>query len=577
MKKLKHVLLKFVLAIVFSACFSACSVDSAYDLSKDIDLTMALGSDGLILKLGNTEKMYLRDIIKVGDSNMLDTLASGTTKSLYYLFKADSSNVNVKVNSIAPFQIKPIEVSTGDLYTAPRNVSVNLTKDTTISVSSLMSFDITNIPSEVEEVHKITFSNVYATITLSTSNSKFRLKSYSNLKIRFPSFVKSSSFINQVYTASGTSSTITIPIESVELPVNGSFGQKVVNGQLSQSSDVGLNGDITIATNGTVNLSSGETASAKFNISVSQISPQNMTGLVNPTISPTIAPIDISSDLPDFLKGNAVQLAISNPTIKFKIKGKNLPIPLLLKGKINSVKNSATIASVSIPEAGTVSVSKNTTSSFYFSQTGAPFDPSGVDASAASEIVRNLNSLVKTIPDKIQIDLSDEKITTDKTAEHSIGLGNTYGTDIDYEVLIPFQFDKGLAIVYNDSVVDMNNDLKDYQADGVTITATALNTIPLNLKLQITPCDVAGNEISTVSINSATVASGSLDNPVRTDLNVTFTPSTAADISKIDKLMFKVSASASDMASGEALLSSQYIQLTNVRIKLNGRIVTNFN
>lgn len=575
----KNYLDKAYYGIISLVLFCSCSVDNSYDLSKDIDLTMALSGNGLAVKLGGTEKMYLKDILKVDDSDLLDTISSGTNMGLYYLDKKNDSEINFNVDNITPFTIDPVSISTGELFKAPTSYSnLNVSKDTAIVTQATMECDIKQIPDAVEEIHKVSLNNVYATIAISIDNSKFKIASYNNLKIKFPDFIKSSYLNeNQEYVISGSSQTFIIPIESVEFPVNGSFGQKVVNGEVTQSALTNISGDITIATNGTVNISEGETAKAHFVISISQISPIQITGLVNPSINPTVDPINISSELPDFLKDDAVQLSVTSPTVKFTIAGENIPVPLLFCGVLNSIKKNQTLATASIPESGRVTINKNAQSEFYFSQTGTPFDPLGKDASAQNETVSKLNTLIKTIPDNIQVDLDNGKITTDKSSEHSIELGKAYSANINYEVLVPFQFDKGLTIVYNDSVSDLNKDLKNYLADGVTITADALNTIPLNLNLDLIPCDVDGNQISDIKVTTSSISAGSLLAPVTTSLSVTCTPTSQADISKIDKLKFKVTASSSNVASGEILISSQYVQLTNVRIKLNGKIITNFN
>ncbi len=565
--------------LVLLLFLGSCSVDSSYDLSKDIDLTMALSGDGLAVKLGNTEKMYLRDVLKTDESSLLDTISSGDNRGLYYLAKRGSSSFNVAVKSITPFDVKPVSIETDNLFTAESNISdVNFAEDTIVSVTSNVDVEIHGVPAEVKEIHTVLLSNVYATIKLSTDNSKFKIASYTNLKIKFPGFVKSSSFNNvNEYVVSGASQTITIPIETLDFPVDGSFGQKVVSGEIQQNGTISIDGTIGLSTNGKVSLSEGETVKAIFSVSFSKISPQQITGLVDPTINLNADPLQIRSELPNLLKDDTVHFSASNPTVKLNLNTLNLPLSLLFRGILESRENGQAIASVSIPQLGRVSVPKGSASVLYFSQTGIPFDPSGVDASAQKEIVTNLNNLVKRLPDEIAVDLNDGKVIADQSVEHSIRLGQNYAVGVDYEILIPFQFDKGLQIIYNDSIVDMNKDLKDYQAEGLTITATALNTIPLNIAAQIIPYDVDGKIISEIAVESATIGAGALDAAKETEISVKFSPASPAYVSKIEKLKFKFTASASDLATGEVLLSSQYIQLNNLRIKLNGKIITNFN
>lgn len=568
-----------LLGFVLSLLTASCSVDNSYDLSKDVDLTMALGSNGLALKLGSTQKMYLRDIIKTDESSLLDTIPSGGNRGLYYILKSGSSSFDVRVNSMTPFNIDPYEIQTGSLFTATESVSgVNFYKDTLVSGEGTFNARIKGIPTEVKEVHSVPVTNVSAVIRLSSDNSKFKIVSYRNLKIKFPDFVKSA-YLNSdhEYVATGTASTISVPIERFELPVNGVFGQKVVNGVIDQSGVSTIDGNIVMSTNGTVNIAEGETAKVIFHVTFSTIAPQQITGLVDPSLSVNIDPMQIRSELPDFLKDDAIRFSVTNPTVKFRFNGQNLPFPLLFKAILESRINKQAIASVSIPQSGRVSIPKGIASVSYFSQASTPFDPNGIEASATKEVVPNMSSLITKLPEQIAVDLNGGKVVADQRVEHSIRLGQNYGVGVYYQVIIPFQFDKDLQILYTDSVVGMHKDLKDYQAEGATITATALNAIPLNLVVQVVPYGVDGKVISGIEVETTTIAAGTLDSPTPTEISVKFSPTTPAEVSKIDQLKFKFTASASNLADGQMLLSPQYVQLNNLRIKLNGKIITNFN
>lgn len=68
-------------------------VDSDYDLDN-IDLTMGLGSEGLSVKLGNTEKVYLNNIIDVDETVKLDN------SNFYYLVEDGETDFNVSVENV---------------------------------------------------------------------------------------------------------------------------------------------------------------------------------------------------------------------------------------------------------------------------------------------------------------------------------------------------------------------------------------------------------------------------------------------------------------------------------------------
>lgn len=82
MKQWAKVCLALSLGLPLTAC-----VDDSYDASKDIDMTMGLGSQGLQLKLGNTENIMLADLLEE-DENLKRTHNTLITSS-----KADAQTL----------------------------------------------------------------------------------------------------------------------------------------------------------------------------------------------------------------------------------------------------------------------------------------------------------------------------------------------------------------------------------------------------------------------------------------------------------------------------------------------------
>ena len=87
-KNLIHSLLVIAAGMAFSAC-----VDDSYDMSKDIDMTMGFGSKELQLNVGNSEKIWLSDILEVDKEEMLETTSAGT----FYLVKGDNADFSFKI------------------------------------------------------------------------------------------------------------------------------------------------------------------------------------------------------------------------------------------------------------------------------------------------------------------------------------------------------------------------------------------------------------------------------------------------------------------------------------------------
>lgn len=88
-------------AIVMSAAvtllgFSAVScVDSDYDVSQDIDMTVGLGTDGLKFKLGSTQKILMKNVLEVDEDFKTDA------SNMYYLIKNGNTHSDFTINSVS--------------------------------------------------------------------------------------------------------------------------------------------------------------------------------------------------------------------------------------------------------------------------------------------------------------------------------------------------------------------------------------------------------------------------------------------------------------------------------------------
>ena len=575
----RHKLQNLAVILLSGASMVACSVDDKYDLGSDIDMTMGLGSEGLALKVGSTEKTFLKDILKIEDSDMLDTVTTGTP--LYYLVKDGSANVSVTVGAINPFKIEDVAIKTTPFYTSP--TSGTLPQDVTIPETDVSGDETTDlkingIPSEVTSIKGIKFSNVNLTISYNVyRNSTSVFNGFEvtgvNLKFELPSYVYLNGGKHEYSTTK--LGTITIPLDSIVLPNNGSeFGTLVKNGNIEiLSQAVKVSGKIASKIKQGTSVNTGDKAILNVKVSISSVSPKSVSGIMDPDINPTIDPINIKNDLPDFLNDEAVELNVTNPTLRFDIAGTQLPIDLDFKAQLQGYKN------VNIPASGEISIPKSKSSTFYVYQGDDPFDPAGVVSSASRYKVNTLNTLITKIPEEIKIDVSGNKISTNKSKIHEVNLPLSCNMDMNYKVLVPFKFGKNLCIVYNDSIEDMNKDLKDYDAQGAEITATAENSIPLNLEVELQAYDINGKQIPTSELEITKVtalAAPTVGGTTNSDLKIELLPKASGVISRIEKLLFKITA-ASNVEEEGILTSEQYIKMLDLRFRLKGQIIANLN
>ena len=339
----------------------------------------------------------------------------------------------------------------------------------------------------------------------------------------------------------------------------------------------------------------GDQASVRLDIKVPNnvLNINQVTGIFNPAINPDNERIDVSNDLPDFLQDKDVRIVATNPTIRFHANMSTLPVGIDMRGTLTAVKengafeNGATTKKVKL-DKGVMEMGRDNYV-YYCNKDKTPYDPEGAKAGAATvENVQNIGDLITELPDYLEVNLRDNQINV-KNEYYTVQLGRDYHVDADYSVFVPFEFDRGLKVVYNDSTESMHSDLKDLSATGtLEVMADAYNTIPLELLVGLKAVDVDGNELpvefntteahvvpgdgSTYTMNGEVKQrSGS---EVMTPIKITAKLDDKDLLSRIDKLCFNIHA---DATGSNKLVSTQYLKLNNIKIKLHAGVIADFN
>ena len=95
MKKRVNLLARATVVALTMGMVASCSIDDTYDIDKEFDMTVGIGADGLALRLGNTEPVYLNDVLDIEDNDLIDT----DQNHLYYLVKSDNSQFDVTIGN----------------------------------------------------------------------------------------------------------------------------------------------------------------------------------------------------------------------------------------------------------------------------------------------------------------------------------------------------------------------------------------------------------------------------------------------------------------------------------------------
>lgn len=626
----KHLLVTGMLCAGTTLLFTGC-IDDSYDLDK-VDLTMKLNTDGLGVKLGNTDLIALADIID--EDETVKTEANG----LYYLVKDGTSNFNVKVdNMTTSFNDTKLDMDAPvleykDVYEQLRDKGFPVTHGSTLPIpvgfemhgsaegNQKIDFSITDV-NDVKQVKTIDLQRSKVALTLTEANKPASLNlgvtHLKNVRLYLPKFLgvtdvapgwelKEGNVL--VYTLNGGTynynrnnpEICSVYLNKVALDQTENKG-KVENGGIELTPNelkVRMTAEQVYFENRAgreLSMNEGDQASVRLDIKVPNnvLNISQVTGIFNPAIDPDNERIDVSNDLPDFLQDKDVRIVATNPTIRFHANMSTLPVGIDMRGTLTAVKengafeNGATTKVVKL-DKGVMEMGRDNYV-YYCNQGNTPYDPEGAKAGAATvKNTANIGDLITELPDYLEVDLKNNQINV-KNEYYTVQLGRDYHVDADYSVFVPFEFDRGLKVVYNDSTESMHSDLKDLSATGtLEVMADAYNTIPLELLVGLKAVDVDGNEVP-VEFNTAEahVAPGDgstytmngevkqrSGSEVMTPIKITAKLDDKDLLSRIDKLCFNIHA---DATGSNKLVSTQYLKLNNIKIKLHAGVIADFN
>ena len=608
---------KAFLVLSLGLPLTAC-VDDSYDASKDIDMTMGLGSKGLQLKLGNTENIMLADILEEDENLKTDS------QHTYYLVENGQTPVNFKVNSMNAYidnaMLSPstevLNAQTLQALFPSATGRIDVPNGYVYQINNLTAtnnihFQFDNIGNDIKQIKSITPTagmKLKIRLALEQNGMFFAIRDVDNWKITLPQYLKvanptNASLSGQVLTFNPRHDVNATSIELSEMEMarvvlDGNAGV-VQQGTLDiPETGVSLSGNFKIYASRAFT----PAADSKLTLHVyihmgNQLSGQSevkfadVTGRFDPQIAPNINRINIKDNLPDFLSSDEVNINVSNPTLKFTADMTDVPVSIDFSAGMRAEKNGTETARIDLPATGKAKLLKAQQNHIYFYEdaNAGPYSPAAIEANAAKHQVDNIRSLITHLPDFITVDLKENRRVRLADEDATILLNHTYNSNMGYNLYVPFTFNRGLNIVYNDSVTGMNKDLKDYEADGLTVTASIFNAVPLTLNATVIPVDVNGQVINDISVTSANVlpaqpaatiatAEEVTASGVETPVQIEMTLKDPKALKRLDMLRLRIEATGTQEERQKAVLSSlQYIKIKDIRLKLKGQIVGDFN
>lgn len=562
-------------------------VDNKYDLDKDIDMTINVGGEHLTIPAGSSDTAYLSKIIEVEEGDILQPDAA---TRVYHLTKRDDIDVD-------PTTVKEVTISETTTKLEETKIvntaSSLINEDVTEGINTLGDFkaESNNIDEALKELGALYAKapvDLILTIDFQKEQSlNFTRVQANKLKIVFPDYIvfKAEEGIQghelildgQVLSENGSSYSRTLKVEGYKFSENAGAGRKPNEGTLTIEGVISMEGEVV-----TSGVSGTGTLSLVPKTVLSEMTSSSVTGVIQPEIKAETTNIELN-DLPDFLKDEETRMDITNPVILLRAENQ-LETPVEVDAVLTPMKGNAPIDGKEVKVGSgygkTPVVLASGKNVIALSRTGE----CTIEGVTSNVKVEDINNLLETIPDDIEVDLQPVVRNEDYyTAE----LGRAYEMPSSYEVDVPLSFEQNLNIVYNDSVQDLNKDLNDLDKvilKKANVLLTVDNAIPLKLQLKpenVLIKDVYGNELTAVKKTieedkQYVTESTDGEKPVTSELVLNLTSEDTSFLSKIDRICFKLTA-VPGSATGVPLKDTQWLKVTSIKLSVPGGVNVDLN
>lgn len=586
------------------AAFLLCGcVDSSVNYD-DIDMKMKFNVDGLKVKFGDTEKIKLADLlkpegnIKTEGNGMYYLVEQGQTH-FDFTVKKPSAEVNAnqlnvgynfgddiwkEVMKLLDNRQKATLAQTG--YEVPVNEQPNY-----IAFEEADEFDFDlSWENDIVRLKRIDLENATFNFKLKLQDGvakNFAIYGFRNIKITLPSYIKSSSanFKDGVYTfADQKFSEGQYKIDLGQLKVDSVAFAQALTSHRVPSEKFSIKGEMAMGVKTAFHVAGDKAPKANIALLVSingkikdVVSATSVTGVFNPTIAPKVDPIQVKSQVPEFLRGDDVALKVEQLTLRFDADMREIPATVTLKnGKLTAQAGTTQNEVLLAPEG--VRLEKRKENVVYFYHGEQPYDNETAPAQAQKSEVKDFNRLIEKIPDVVNINLGNDAVQLAQE-ETTLEFGKTYHTQAAYKLLVPFVLTQGLKIDYTDETNNIDLDAKELTTDNLSITvqADALTNIPLTLKAKLIPLDEKGAVIADMSVTEVEIKGSSDGKVVTHPIMLTLHAQNPKSLQLLKRFKFSVKASADEVSKAQALRSDQYLQIKNAKLRLGGGVIADFN
>lgn len=557
-------------------------IDSSYDLNKDIDMTISAGGEHLAIPVGYTEKITLDKIIELDEGDDLQ-IVDGE----YHLLKKDNiDETNTSVGTVTVAESK-------NIIDAITLINTESTSGTNIFIPNKQSEGKINAEARGVDKAVIEIGSLAADMP-TTLTLKFELGGeistslikVGTMTIIFSDFIQ---FENENGLNGQTLTMTDVQIEPTgftkKLKINKyAFGNTYGEGNRVEEE----NGDrilkienqkITIEMQDIYanNPQGSGSLSITPTVTLSEMAVSEVYGTIQPDID--VKPTEVElNNLPDFLQDDEIRLDITNPVFSFNANNP-LNTDVEMDGVLTGYKDGKVTKTVKIGSGnGGASITLKPSGDKQQTISIVRDEKTVVEANATKVVVPNLNDIIETIPDRINVEL---KPAVKTEQYYTVNLGQDYTLNSAYDIDIPLSFGSNLKIVYEETLDNFDLDLEDVDIEKAVLSINAVNTIPLAMEIKnenVSALDANGNVIKDIDVTVEGTITESKDGKteVSSTLNVNLNETAEGAISKLDGLKLKITA-VPGQATDVQLLSTQWMQLKDMKLKIPNGIKVDLN
>lgn len=592
MKK-KQMKASLLLASLLTLGFSVtgCTNDD-YDFDQ-IDATMGFGSGELEIPASSTMNIPLSDILELEEGGSVKIAANGD-----YLFQLTGSDASSASPMISPIVLR------GNSYSNTLTLNANSAAKCTRAAGSHLSFvspkelmfKYNGTDAAVKSLKSAEVAGeIELKITLTLGGLSSAINKINKATLTLPGYLEISQVTgngNGVPMVNGSKITVenvstsrklqlTIKAKKLDFEKQDAYGKVVIdnNGSIKMDGyfDLGIEANVTRVPTSALTIGA--------NVNVNNITLKSATGIFDPEINiSSLGDVSVTG-VPDFLSEDGVRADLDNPQIILSIQN-DMDAAAKVSAKVISTKNGQNLATVQLPEMHIYKTTVTPVTKICICRHKTAELTAQYGAANVYE-VSNLATLINQhIPDHVQI--TDVEAKADLSQEMTIEFGRNYNVVPSYEIYAPLAFAEDAVIEYADDFDGWNDDLDELElAEGtyLRLTADAQNLVPATLIVEATPLGVDGTDISNlieVNVKKGTVKA-SVDGvtAVNSPLEIELREKVKGGLQKLDGLSYKVKGKASHdgtTVTGINLNSKKHtLKLENIKVKLVGKVIGNFN